>query len=127
MKTHLIIAVSLLLAGSAWADTYRVHYSIRGSGRDITVQTESSAEARRVVMDMFPRGGYRRPLGESVKIPDLQRKLAQIRWKFSAYENVTARHGKARPRAGELPRDARSSIIGSETQRIVIYDFVPKS
>jgi hypothetical protein len=54
MKTHLIIAVSLLLAGSAWADTYRVHYSIRGSGRDITVQTESSAEARRVVMDMFP-------------------------------------------------------------------------
>jgi hypothetical protein len=34
MKTHLIIAATLLLAGS------RVHYSIRGSGRDITVQAE---------------------------------------------------------------------------------------
>jgi hypothetical protein len=33
---------------------YRVHYSIRGSGRDITVLAESSSEARRVVMDMFP-------------------------------------------------------------------------
>jgi len=40
--------------GSALADSYRVHYSIRGSSRDITVQAESSAEARRTVMDMFP-------------------------------------------------------------------------
>jgi hypothetical protein len=31
-----------------------VHYSIRGSGRDITVQAESSSEARRTVFDMFP-------------------------------------------------------------------------
>jgi hypothetical protein len=53
MKTHLIIAATRLLAGSALADSYRVHYSIRGSGRDITVQAESSAEARRTVMDMF--------------------------------------------------------------------------
>ena len=44
----------LLLASSAFAGTFRVHYSIRGSGRDITVQAESSAEARRTVMDMFP-------------------------------------------------------------------------
>jgi hypothetical protein len=36
------------------ADTFRVHYSIRGSGRDITVQDESSSEARRTVMEMFP-------------------------------------------------------------------------
>ena len=43
----------LITAGAGWADTYRVHYSIRGSGRDITVQAESSAEARRTVMDMF--------------------------------------------------------------------------
>jgi hypothetical protein len=35
------------------ADSYRVHYSICGSGCDITVQAESSAEARRTVMDMF--------------------------------------------------------------------------
>ena len=54
MKTHLIIAATLLLARSALADSYRVHYSIRGNGRDITVQAESSAEARRTVMDMFP-------------------------------------------------------------------------
>jgi hypothetical protein len=31
-----------------------VHYSVDGSGRNITVQAESSAEARRTVMDMFP-------------------------------------------------------------------------
>ena len=37
-----------------WANSSGVHYSIRGSGRDITVQAESSAEARRTVMDMFP-------------------------------------------------------------------------
>ena len=36
------------------ADSYRVHYSIRGSGREVTVQAESSAEARPVVMEMFP-------------------------------------------------------------------------
>jgi hypothetical protein len=36
------------------ADTFRVHYSLRGSGHDITVQAEPSAEARRTVMDMFP-------------------------------------------------------------------------
>jgi hypothetical protein len=29
-------------------------YSVRGSGRDITVKAESSAEARRTVMEMFP-------------------------------------------------------------------------
>jgi hypothetical protein len=45
----------LLLASTALADSYRVHYSIRGTGSDITVQAESSAEARRVVVDMFPQ------------------------------------------------------------------------
>ena len=50
-----ILAALLLLAGTSWADSYRVHYSVRGSGRAITVQAESSSEARRVVMDMFPR------------------------------------------------------------------------
>jgi hypothetical protein len=54
MKIKLIVIALLLLASSAFADTFRVHYSIRGSGRDITVQAESSAEARRTVMDMFP-------------------------------------------------------------------------
>jgi hypothetical protein len=36
------------------ADSYRVHYSIRGSGRDIMVQAESAPQARRTVMEMFP-------------------------------------------------------------------------
>ena len=55
MKRTIAIAfAATLLAGSAFADRYRVHYSIRGSGKDITVLAESSSEARRVVMDMFP-------------------------------------------------------------------------
>jgi hypothetical protein len=52
-----LIAMVLLLtccAGATNADTFRVSYSIRGSGRKITVKAESSSEARRVVMDMFP-------------------------------------------------------------------------
>jgi hypothetical protein len=48
------LVVLLVLAGSALADSYRVHYSIRGSGRDVTVQAKTSSEARRTVMDMFP-------------------------------------------------------------------------
>jgi hypothetical protein len=48
------LAVFLMAASSLLAETFRVHYSIRGSGRDMTVQAESSAEARRVVMEMFP-------------------------------------------------------------------------
>ena len=46
-----LAALLLLVAGTSLADTFRVHYSIRGSGRDITVQAESSAEARRTVME----------------------------------------------------------------------------
>jgi hypothetical protein len=53
-KSLFTLAALLVLGGAALADTFRVHYSIRGSGRDITVQAESSAEARRMVMDMFP-------------------------------------------------------------------------
>ena len=49
-----LLAALLLLCGSTFADSYRVHYSIRDSGRDITIQAESSAEARRRVTDMFP-------------------------------------------------------------------------
>ena len=53
MKIKLIIIPFLLLASSVLADAFRVHYNVRGSGRNVTVQAESSAEARRVVMDMF--------------------------------------------------------------------------
>jgi hypothetical protein len=54
MKRIISISIALLLAGSALADTYRVSYTLRGSGKRITVNAESSSEARRVVMDMFP-------------------------------------------------------------------------
>lgn len=54
MKTLLLTALLLALAGAALADTYLASYSLRGSGCKITVQAESSAEARRVVMDLIP-------------------------------------------------------------------------
>jgi hypothetical protein len=52
MKVALLLL--LLFASNAFVDAYRVHYSIRGSGRDITVQADSSPEARRTVMEIFP-------------------------------------------------------------------------
>ena len=51
---RLVLIFLFFLSGSAWADTFRVHYSIRGGGRDVTVQAEWSAEARRIVRDLFP-------------------------------------------------------------------------
>ena len=53
-KLTLSLAALLLIGGSVFAESYRVHYSVRGSGRDMKVQAESSAEARRTVMEMFP-------------------------------------------------------------------------
>ena len=53
-KLTLALAALLLLGGNAFAGSYRVHFNVRGSGRDVTVQAESSAEARRTVMEMFP-------------------------------------------------------------------------
>jgi hypothetical protein len=44
----------LLIGGTAFAGSFRVHYNVRGSGRDVTVQAESPAEARRMAMEMFP-------------------------------------------------------------------------
>ena len=52
-KPILTLAALLLIGGNVLAGSFRVHYSIRGSGRDITVQVESSAEARRTVMKMI--------------------------------------------------------------------------
>jgi hypothetical protein len=54
-KSFLALAALLLLASSALAGGFRVHYSTRGSGREITVQAESSSEARRTVMDLYPK------------------------------------------------------------------------
>ena len=50
--TALLFAAGPALAGDAIA--FRVHYTLRGTGRDITVLAQSSAEARRLVADMFP-------------------------------------------------------------------------
>ena len=56
--SKLLILTALLFAASlAWAGEtapYRVRYSLGGSDRDIIVQAESSAEARRVVMQLIP-------------------------------------------------------------------------
>jgi hypothetical protein len=54
MKHIATFTIALLVLSNAWAGTFRVHYSLRGSGRDITIQADSSSEARRTVMDMFP-------------------------------------------------------------------------
>jgi hypothetical protein len=43
-----------MLAGSAFADTFRVTYTARGLVQRINVQAESVHEARRTVQNMFP-------------------------------------------------------------------------
>jgi hypothetical protein len=53
-KSLFALAALFLVAETSLADTFRVHYSVRGSGRDITVQAESSSEARRTVQTIIP-------------------------------------------------------------------------
>jgi hypothetical protein len=53
-KLALAAALLLALAGAAFADSYRVTYTSHGLIQRITVQAESSAEARRVVMAIIP-------------------------------------------------------------------------
>jgi hypothetical protein len=53
----LILAALLFAASPAFAgdaQPWRVHYTLRGAGRDITIVAQSSREARRVVQDLFP-------------------------------------------------------------------------
>ena len=52
----LLLAALVLAAGTAWAGevAYRVRYTRDGAGREIIVQSQSSAEARRVVMQIIP-------------------------------------------------------------------------
>jgi hypothetical protein len=55
MKKLALTAVLLFtLAGAAFADSYRVTYTDRGLIQRITVQAESTHEARRTVQNMFP-------------------------------------------------------------------------
>lgn len=53
-KLALTTALLLALAGAAFAESFRVTYTAGGLIQRITVQAESSAEARRVVQDLFP-------------------------------------------------------------------------
>jgi hypothetical protein len=50
----LTLALFMAVVSTAFAGTYRVSYTLKGSGRKITVQAESTAEARRVVEEMLP-------------------------------------------------------------------------
>ena len=55
-KLLVLILAALLAACPAQAgeaSIWRVHYSIRGSGRDITIIAQSSQEARRTVKELF--------------------------------------------------------------------------
>jgi hypothetical protein len=55
MKKLLIsIAAIAVITGSAFAGAYRVSYTYRGLGKQITVLAESTAEARRTLQDLFP-------------------------------------------------------------------------
>jgi hypothetical protein len=57
---NLLLAAALFLAmaSAAFAGSYRVTYTHRGLIQRITVQAESTAEARRTVQNMFGRGCY---------------------------------------------------------------------
>jgi hypothetical protein len=48
----LLLSCSVVMASET--TRFRVHYSVKGSGRDVIVLAESSAEARRTVMEIFP-------------------------------------------------------------------------
>ena len=52
MKHLLYLLITLTLTVAAQAGTYRVHYSLHSSGRDITVLARSSDEARREVQEL---------------------------------------------------------------------------
>jgi hypothetical protein len=63
MRKPILTLLALLLASTAFADTFRVHSSTRGRGRDITVQAESSSEgtAHRHGNASRRRGDWRSP------------------------------------------------------------------
>ena len=54
MKTIATISIALLVATSAFAGSYRVTYTAGGLIQRITVQAESTQEARRTVQNLFP-------------------------------------------------------------------------
>ena len=53
-KLFLAAALFLAMAGAAFAGTFRVTYTLNGLIQRITVQAESSQEARRTVQAIIP-------------------------------------------------------------------------
>jgi hypothetical protein len=53
-KTILTLIALAMLAGSAFAGSYRVSYSLNGAGKQITVEAQSTQDARNTVQDLFP-------------------------------------------------------------------------
>ena len=54
MKTLIRLFAILVLTGSAIAGVYKVDYPIHGSGKAITINADSSDDARHKVQDVFP-------------------------------------------------------------------------
>ena len=54
MKPILILLLSCSVLMASESARFRVNYSIKGSGRDVIILAESSAEARGTVMEIFP-------------------------------------------------------------------------
>jgi hypothetical protein len=82
MKTIATISIALLIASSAFADSYRVHYSIAGSGRDITVQAESSDSLSSPMKQLTPQ--------------EMQRRSAASRWSGLSKEAIAEKQGAGR-------------------------------
>ena len=81
MDTIKIIVALLLIAGSAFAGSYRVHYNVRRSGRDITVQAESSAEAHNdAIEDLIRSYDYEDTLPTFAEIYGLDLFYARLHW-----------------------------------------------
>jgi hypothetical protein len=53
-KATLTLIALAALASNAFAGTYHVSYSLRGSGHKITMRAESTSEARRTVQAIIP-------------------------------------------------------------------------
>jgi hypothetical protein len=54
LATTTIIMLIAFWPAAAPADTFRIHYTLRGSGRDITIQADSTQEARQFIRDAVP-------------------------------------------------------------------------
>jgi hypothetical protein len=54
MRILLILMISASTLLAQVVHQYKVHYSLNGAGHDITVNAETSSEARYTVMAMIP-------------------------------------------------------------------------